>query len=158
MNETRIGIRTNKTFKDKLEKYCKSEGLTLTQFIVSAINEKIERINNPIQNNNSVKSEIVQDQLQKQTKVILNGLREIKLLQKTSMFLEKNGTQYKPKPDIEELIMNCFDSKLIDRSQNPLTIDQIVKRTQLDSKEVYDFIMNSKELIPKGRGFIKNAK
>lgn len=154
-SKDRIGFRINPSFYDKLEKYRKSEGLTITQFIISAINEKIERIENPIQNNTSVKINGVQKELEQQTKIIMNGLKELKFLQKTSNFIEKNGNRSKPKPDIEKLIMNCFDSKLIDRTTEPLTIEQLAKRTELDPEIIYKFVLNSKEIIPKGRGFIK---
>lgn len=154
----RLDIRIPKELKDKLIDLKQSKGINYSSFIVNAITEKFERLNNPniIIKENSDNTEI------------LNELRELKksmALQMTKLYriseakVSVDTNIYRK--SIESIVVKQLESKLYNgKGKNiiPKSTKSIFDRLEKDGhnfllEEVKKVLMNS-ELLK----YVKNGK
>ena len=131
MVKERIDLRVPKDIKDRLQELKDSKGIGFTEFIVLALREKFDRLDNP--NNflnpnspklNSLKQEIVsmKESLQKEM---------VKLYRITE--LKQKDFEGKYSIGIEKAIINQLDSPLYNsKNKLPKTIKSIIDRLEKD--------------------------
>ena len=162
MVKERIDLRVPKDIKDRLINLKKSKGINHTDFIVLALREKFDRIDNPDKylNQNSPKLNGIREEIANLGEILqkerIELYRIIELRQKTF--------EGKYSVGIEKAIITQLDSPLYNgKNKLPKTIKSIIDRLTKDgytfsSEEVLRVLQNSERisLIKKGniQGYI----
>lgn len=150
--KTRIGFRISEEFKKEIEKFANKESVTLTNFVISAIQDKIRSIKHPELFNRPLgQNEKIREEIQDLKNLIKTQNLELLKLQEEERKYTKKIPKERYNSLVEKAVLDQFNSVLYQNGDFPKTVKHIHERAlkngyNLEFDDIYNYVIHSEKL------------